>query len=415
MNYHKLAQCTLDIGEEMLVAGAEVSRVTDTIKRILSAYGCEYDRINAFVITANIQITFEAPDGEIVTQIRQVVRNSTNYDRLDYLNDLSRYLCANTPDISEIQRRYEAVMAREPNSLPVRIIGIILTCGFFTIFFGGKIADGLAAAAIGLIAMWLDKQIRKIDHNVMAKLFIVSIVSSLFSIFVFLMNTSIQADKVMIGVIMLLIPGIAITNSIRDLLIGDMLTGLLRLANSVLLALTIAIGFALPMLFVHRTLGISLKLLAEMRLTVTYAPAIQLLVALISTIGFSIFLNIKGKQLIYAGLGGFLTWGVYLLTAMYFSDNFMPNFVAALFIGFFAELMAKINRAPTTIFLTSAAIPLIPGSALYYATESFVFSDMAKMEVMGSKCIIIALAISLGFVTVAIFAKYKAAISKLMK
>lgn len=83
MNYSKLLQGILDIAEEMLVAGAEVSRVEDSVERMCSAYGC--DRVNVFVITSNIQVTMEDPDGEIVTQIRRVVRNDVNFDRLVFL------------------------------------------------------------------------------------------------------------------------------------------------------------------------------------------------------------------------------------------------------------------------------------------------------------------------------------------
>lgn len=50
---------------------------------------------------------------------------------------------------------------------------------------------------------------------------------------------------IIIGNIMLLIPGVVLTNSIRDMLSGDMISGLLRLSESVVLAVAIAIGFAL--------------------------------------------------------------------------------------------------------------------------------------------------------------------------
>ena len=86
MNYSKLLQAILDIAEEMLVCGAGVDRVEDSIERMCYAYGC--DRVNAFIITSNIQVTVEDPNGEIITQIRRLVRNDTNFDRLDYLNNL---------------------------------------------------------------------------------------------------------------------------------------------------------------------------------------------------------------------------------------------------------------------------------------------------------------------------------------
>ena len=61
ISYDKLLQTILDIGEEMVVAGAEVSRVEESIQRMCRAYGC--DRINVFIIVSNLQVTVETPDG----------------------------------------------------------------------------------------------------------------------------------------------------------------------------------------------------------------------------------------------------------------------------------------------------------------------------------------------------------------
>ena len=102
MDYTKLLQAILDIAEEMLVCGAEVSRVEDSIERMCTAYGCT--RVNAFIITSNIQVTMEDPDENIVTQIRRIVRNNVNFDKLDYLNDLSRWICREKPSVTEIRK-----------------------------------------------------------------------------------------------------------------------------------------------------------------------------------------------------------------------------------------------------------------------------------------------------------------------
>ena len=88
MNYDKLLQTILDIGEEMIVAGAEVSRVEESVFRMCKSYGC--DRINAYILLSNMQVTVETPDEQIITHIRYMERSDVNFDRLDYLNDLSR-------------------------------------------------------------------------------------------------------------------------------------------------------------------------------------------------------------------------------------------------------------------------------------------------------------------------------------
>ena len=78
----------------------------------------------------------------------------------------------------------------------------------------------------------------------------------------------------------------------------------------------------------------------------------------------------------------------------------------AVYVAIYAELMARVNKAPATIFLTAAAVPLIPGGRLYYTMFGLVSEDDAMFVENGTAAIIIALAISLGFVFVAVVNKY---------
>lgn len=243
MNYSKLLQGILDIAEEMLVAGAEVSRVEDSVERMCEAYGC--DRVNAFVITSNIQVTMEDPEGEIITQIRRVVRNDVNFDRLDYLNDLSRYICANLPSVEQLRNKFDEVMARKQQPLVVNLLSGMAIGGSFAIFFGGNIQDGVAAAICGFVTVLMNYEIAKLGQNPLANIFVVSFAAGILSVLTVYLGIGIHTDKIMIGVIMLLIPGIAMTNGVRDMLTGDIATGMLRVANAILLAIAIACGFAL--------------------------------------------------------------------------------------------------------------------------------------------------------------------------
>ena len=246
MDYHKLLQAILDIAEEMLVCGAEVDRVEDSIERMCYAYGC--DRVNAFIITSNIQVTFEDPRGNIITQIRRLKRNDTNFDRLDYLNDLSRYICANKPDLETLVQKYEAVMNRKQLPIWLQYFGAVLVASGFAVFFGGNFTDAIASSVLGIVITLITRILAKIEENQMAKLFISSVIAGFLAIVLVAVGIGSNVDKIMIGGIMLLIPGIAMTNSVRDLLIGDVVTGMIRFVNSLLMAAAIACGFALPLI-----------------------------------------------------------------------------------------------------------------------------------------------------------------------
>ena len=210
------------------------------------AYGC--DRVNAFIITSNIQVTFEDPRGNIITQIRRLKRNDTNFDRLDYLNDLSRYICANKPDLETLVQKYEAVMNRKQLPIWLQYFGAVLVASGFAVFFGGNFADAIASGVLGIVITLITRILAKIEENQMAKLFISSVIAGFLAIVLVAVGIGSNVDKIMIGGIMLLIPGIAMTNSVRDLLIGDVVTGMIRFVNSLLMAAAIACGFALPLI-----------------------------------------------------------------------------------------------------------------------------------------------------------------------
>lgn len=133
---------------------------------------------------------------------------------------------------------------------------------------------------------------------------------------------------------------------------------------------------------------------------------IQLTGAFLGSIGFAIMLKIKGRQIIYAGVGGLVTWGIYLMVFPYCESVFISNLAAAVFVAIYAEVMARVNRAPATIFLTAAAVPLIPGGKLYYTMFGLVSEDHDLFISSGTDAVLIALAISLGFVVVAVLNKY---------
>ncbi len=410
MDYSKLLQIVLDIAEEMLVAGAEVSRVEESVERMLSAYGCPFERINVFIITTNIQTTFEDPDGNIITQIRRVKRNDTNFDRLDYLNDLSRYICDYRPGIDEIRDRYLKVMDRPQHSLLVKYLSASLVAGAFTVFFGGSFLDGLFALGIGAVIAFLQRYLKKFNENQLALTFTTALISGLITVILFSGGMA-DMNYILIGQIMLLIPGLALTNSVRDMLLGDIATGSVRLLNALVTAGAIGLGVAPPLALTRLfarifSLELSIPVISSADRTGFYLYAVQIVMAFLGTLGYALLINTSRRQSVTGGLGGAAAWGLYLLFHEYFGGIFIPTVLAAVFIGFFAEIMARKNKAPATIFITSASIILVPGSALYYFVERLIDEDYTAAFMYGRTALSVAVAISIGLVFTAIIYRF---------
>lgn len=134
--------------------------------------------------------------------------------------------------------------------------------------------------------------------------------------------------------------------------------------------------------------------------------ALQLLYAVLGSVAFALIFNVKTKRLITAGIGGLVCWGIYLL-AMYFSKNiFLSAFLSALVCGLYGEIFARILKAPTTIFMISAVIPLIPGSSLYYTMQYAVLNDWDMCKTKALETVLFIGAITLGISLVSAVFKF---------
>lgn len=246
VNAEKVLTLALDLGKSMVKCSAEVNRVEETVIRICYAYGIK--KAQVFSIISLITATIIEEDGQPHTQTRRIYAYSTNFGRLEKLNALSRKICAETPDIDEARKELEAICSEEKTFSVKSCIGHIVAASAFTVFFNGTALDALAAAPIGLIIYLMNAYIKA---RGMSRLFFTALTSaiagSLALIFVHF-GFGKNPGTIMIGDIMLIIPGLMLINSVREMLCGDVMSGLLRLLESVIIAMSIACGFAIPLL-----------------------------------------------------------------------------------------------------------------------------------------------------------------------
>lgn len=243
MDSEQLLSCALDIGEQMLVCGAEISRVETSIRLICGAYGCR--RTDVFTITSSIVVSIEDRDGIHRTQTRRVTDSSTNITRLDRLNSLSREVCATKPDYGYVQQQLRQICQKRAYPLWLEALASALIGFSFAVFFGGSWIDGAVAAILGLglrYTVWL---LQMAHMNLTFTNVVASFLLCFAGIGLVRLGIGEDANKIIIGNIMLLIPGIALTNSIRDLISGDSISGLLRFLNAMLGAAAIAAGYIL--------------------------------------------------------------------------------------------------------------------------------------------------------------------------
>lgn len=231
----------LDMGDALLNSGAEIFRVEDTLNRM--GYACGASHMNVFVIVSSIVITMEFPGDVVQTQTRRIREGSGNdFTRLEKLNDLSRRFCRHPVSAEQLRKEFEKINSDTPQPL-WKLLGSILAACSFALFYSGTIPDAVAAG-LGAVLIWVfQRYLRPVCMNEVTFQFIASFLTGLSICGLTALCPFLHMDKIMIGDIMLLIPGLMSTNAIRDVLIGDTLSGIIRLIAALLLAAALALGF----------------------------------------------------------------------------------------------------------------------------------------------------------------------------
>ena len=204
-----------------------------------------------------------------------------------------------------------------------------------------------------------------------------------------------NTDAVIIGTLMILVPGLLFTNAMRDIIFGDTNSGINRIVQVLLIAAGIALGTGAAW-------NLS-SVLGEIMVnppTLSYNWLIQCAAAFIGCIGFSLIFNIHGPGMLLCALGGAASWAVYCLTAYLGHSEVMCYFFSALSAAVYSEAMARIRKYPAISYLVVSVFPLIPGSGIYYTTNHLLIGDMSGFADRGKQTIAIAGVIAVGILIV---------------
>lgn len=404
MDYEALLHEILNIGEAMLKSGAEVDRAENSMYRMCQSYdltGCEI-----FAIQSNIQATICPKGGHYLTQIRRVKGTSLNYDRLDYLNNLSRYICQNTPDPETIHEKYLEVLNRKPQPKLLSHLAAVMGGAGFGVYFGCDLQDALAAALVcSIVIVWIGDWLARRESNLVVYNMVLSFLSAVSILLMARLGLCSHPDRVILGVSMVLISGLSTTNGIRDVLNHDIIAGILNIANSFLGAIAIACG-----------IGLSMILLKGAMYEMYIAPnmLVQLISCGLASMGFALFFKAAPKQSAFAGIGGLINCACYTLVYQAAASNFAATLAGAVFVAGYAYVMSRVHRAPATIFLTTSVMPIIPGATLFYMMHGFVQADYAFALQQTLKLFQTCLAIAFGFIIIEIITRYISFFAKIL-
>lgn len=235
---NKILKTALFAGELMLKNGAETYRSEETIEFICRSKGVE--DINSIVTPTGIYISDNSLEG--ISLIRRVHNRTINLEKISQVNNFSRMFVNDEIDIDEAMGRLKEIDGGLKYNKHFRCLATGMSSGFITLLLGGKIVDFALATIISMIAMSIYWKIEKLSRTSFLANTIGGFIISVLSILCMYIGIVNDVDTIIVGSIMPLVPGVAMTNGLRDFISGDLIAGSSKVAEAILIAVSIAVG-----------------------------------------------------------------------------------------------------------------------------------------------------------------------------
>lgn len=228
----------------LLENGAETYRAEETARRLGVALGVGDAQVFAF--PTGVFVSIEQPpgaDGAPITGVRRIRKRSVNLSRVNDVNNLARAVAGGgvTPHVA-IETLSTLLTPGQPRKMIKPVAACALAAGFFALFFGGGALDFLVAALCGGCVQAFASAFGREDYfHFILSLFGGAFIALVALSFITLTGSG-SASAIIAGAIMPLLPGLAMTNAIRDTMRGDLVSGVARGAEALLVAVALACG-----------------------------------------------------------------------------------------------------------------------------------------------------------------------------
>jgi uncharacterized membrane protein YjjP (DUF1212 family) len=238
VDVERVMQLCIMAGAAMLQNGAETSRVEDTIRRIAASFNVQY--IHSFVTPTGIFITLEDK-----TQLIRISERFINLNKVSQINQLSRSLADKDITLDEaISYVQEIRIQKPPYPSWLVILAAGAAGGSFAYLFGGEWVDVFPGIIVGGLVQTVLTVFQNQPHAKFLAEFLAALVGGAFSVAAVSIGLGEHLAPIIIGSLMPLVPGVAITNAVRDMLAGELVSGLARGAEAAITALSVAAGMA---------------------------------------------------------------------------------------------------------------------------------------------------------------------------
>lgn len=363
----KVLILALHAGEIMMKSGAEIYRVEDTVTRICKA--CDIPYVEVFATPTGIFISLDAghADSDMHTFIKRIKSSRIDLEKISKINQFSREFTTTDLSVDEGLLILKKIDHDKEFNFWWRVMGAGMITSFFTIMLGGTPTDFAASMAIGVLAYFSTLFFERLQLNSFVSVFGSCMLVALLTMGSIELGLGVHRDLIIIGSIMMFLPGVAITNAVRDFLSGDSLSGLARAAEAIMTAVSIAAGVGLILKFSGSAVCTSE---GDVHL------GLQFIWAFFATAGFCFIVNVPRRHIPAGSLVGAAGWLVfqYLLATGY--SGIMACFIGSCTVALLSDLFSRFFKEAATLFIIPGILPLVPGAGMYYTMQAFLDNSL---------------------------------------
>lgn len=234
----KVLALALFAGEVMLINGAETYRVEDTIRRICNSKGLHH--ISSFVTPTVIIIGDDRHDG--YTFIKRIDKRTTNFEKISLVNSLSRDFVEGKITVEESEEILQKICNKEPYRQMYRIFWCALASSMFAYLFGGGIKDVFSGFVITMLTTKIGEILDEYEVNPFILNSVCAAIIAVLALLFYKIGIGDKLDMIIAASIMPQLPGFSLMNGIRDFIAGDLLSGISRAFEALVIAISIAVS-----------------------------------------------------------------------------------------------------------------------------------------------------------------------------
>jgi uncharacterized membrane protein YjjP (DUF1212 family) len=239
MKAKQVLEIALFSGQMLLSNGAEAYRVEETIERICNSYNLECE---CMVTAKGVFVSVMDDNDEKITSLKKIRTRSVDLYRIELINSFSRNLQNKPVSYEEAKKILKDIDNAPYFRFSVRLFAASMTSFIYSLFFNGTIYDSIVSAIVSIGIYFMLEKISKVGFYQFLEFFLSGFIIGGASLIAEKLLPFVNKGNVITGAIMILLPGVALTNGIKDIIYGDFESGMAKFGEAMLVITAIGAG-----------------------------------------------------------------------------------------------------------------------------------------------------------------------------